>query len=147
MFSDYQRHRVTARRLKRSRRQHGFTLIEVMVVLVIIALLASVVGINVKSHIDSGRRKKARADIAVLSDQVKLYYANNGHYPTTSDGLAVLVPKYVEQLPPDPWGRPYQFECPGREGAFDVISFGADGREGGEDVDRDITNWDLAEGE
>lgn len=128
------------------RRSRGFSLIEVMVVLVIIALLSSIVGINVKNHIDGGRRRKARADIAVLSTQVKLFYANTGRYPASNEGLAVLVPKYIDQLSRDPWGRDYQYECPGRGGHFDIVSFGADGREAGEDADRDITNWDPAEG-
>ncbi len=123
----------------------GFSLIEVMVVLVIIALLASIVGINVKSHIDRGRQKKARADISVLTTQVKLFYANTGRYPTASEGLQVLVPEYVETLSRDPWRNDYQYEIPGRGGAFDVICFGADGREGGEESAQDITNWDLDE--
>ena len=121
----------------------GFSLIEVMVVLVIIALLSSIIGINVKSHVDSGRRKKARADVAVMSNQVKLFYANKGRYPTTSEGLAALMPHYIDTLSKDPWQHDYQYEYPGRSGPFDIISFGADGREGGEESDADITNWDL----
>ena len=124
--------------------QRGFSLIEVMVVLVIIALLSSIIGINVKSHIDSGRRKKARADIAIMANQVKLFYANNGRYPTTSEGLGALVPEYIDTLSKDPWQRDYQYEFPGRSGPFDIICFGADGREGGDEGDADITNWDLA---
>ena len=124
----------------------GFSLIEVMVVLVIIGLLASIIGINVKSHMDTGRQKKARADIAVLTSQLKLFYAHQSRYPTTSEGLSVLVPKYIDRLSKDPWGRDYQYEYPGRHGAFDIISFGADAREGGEDANKDITNWDLEEG-
>lgn len=123
----------------------GFSLLEVMVVLVIIALLSGIVSINVKSHIDSGRQRKARADIAVLASQVKTFYANNGRYPSSSEGLGVLVPGYVEVLPLDPWGGEYQYENPGAERAFDIISFGADLREGGDGVDEDITNWSAAD--
>jgi len=124
----------------------GFSLIEVMVVLVIIGLLASIIGINVKSHMDSGRLKKARADIAVLTTQVKLFYAHQSRYPTAAEGLQVLVPRYIEKLSKDPWHRDYQYECPGRTGGFEIISFGADGREGGEGADKDVSNWTLEDG-
>jgi general secretion pathway protein G len=89
--------------------------------------------------------KKARADIAVIASQLKIFYANEGRYPTSAEGIRALVPRYIESLPRDPWGQDYQYEVPGREGAFDVISFGADGREGGDDVDRDLTNHDETE--
>lgn len=121
----------------------GFSLIELMVVLVIIALLASLVGINVQGYLDSARQRKARADLAILHNQVKAYYADHGRYPTTSEGLEALTPKYVELLSKDPWGRAYQYEQPGRERAFDIICFGADGREGGDESDRDLTNWTI----
>ena len=134
-----------ARRRVLDARTAGFSLIEVMVVLVIIGLLAGVVGINVKSHIDTGRVRKAGADIGVLAAQVKIFYAHNGRYPTTSEGLPALVPKYIEKLSKDPWGNDYQYDVPGRGGAFDIISFGADGREGGEEVEADISNWDLGD--
>ena len=123
----------------------GFSLIEVMVVVVIIALLAGIVGINVKSHMDSSRVKKARADIAVITSQIKVFYANHGRYPTSSEGLQALVPKYIEKLSKDPWGNDYQYDFPGRDGAFDVTSFGSDGREGGEDTGSDLTNWNDEE--
>ena len=131
----------------RTLRRMGFSLIEVMVVLVIIALLASIVTINVQGHVDRGRLKKAGADIAVIASQVKLFYLDKGRYPTTSEGLRVLVPKYIDKLSKDPWGRDYQYECPGRGGAFDIVCFGADGQEGGEGADRDLTNWDVADAE
>lgn len=125
------------------RGRKGFSLIEVMVVVVIIALLASIVGINVKSYRDKASQKKARADIAVLVTAVKSFYADNGRYPTANEGLAVLAPEYVDQVSLDPWGNAYQFEVPGSEGAFDIISFGADGAEGGEGIDQDLTNWNA----
>lgn len=125
----------------RNFRGGGFSLIEIMVVIVIIALLASIVGINVKSYRDKASQKKARADIAVYVTAVKSFYADRGRYPTASEGLDVLAPEYIDQLSLDPWGNAYQFEVPGAEGAFDIICFGADGSEGGEGVDQDLTNW------
>lgn len=121
----------------------GFSLVELMVVLVIIALLASLVSINVQGYLDSARQRKAMADLAILHNQVKAYYADHGRYPTTSEGLEALTPKYVELLSKDPWGRAYEYEQPGRERPFDIICFGADGREGGDESDRDLTNWTI----
>ena len=123
----------------------AFSLIEVMVVVVIIALLASIVGINVGSYIDKANQKKARADIAAIVTAVKAYYADHGRYPDSSEGISVLVPEYIEQMSLDPWGNDYQYEFPGADGAFDVICFGADGREGGEGNEADLTNWNLNE--
>lgn len=121
----------------------GFSLIEVMVVIVIIAMLAGIVGINVQSYRDKASQKKARADIAVYVTAIKSYYADSGRYPTASDGLEVLAPEYIDQVSLDPWGNAYQFEIPGAEGAFDIICFGADGAEGGEGIDQDLTNWNI----
>lgn len=130
-------------RLRTTTRRKGFSLIEVMVVVVIIALLASIVGYNVAGYMDRARQNKARADLAVLVTAVKSYYADHGRYPSTSQWPDAIVPAYIEQLPRDPWGNQYQYEFPGRRGAFDIICFGADGREGGENSDRDLSNWDL----
>ncbi len=121
----------------------GFSLIEIMVVIVIIALLASIVGINVKSYRDKASQKKARADIAVYVTAMKSFYADKGRYPTMSEGLEILAPEYIDQISLDPWGNAYQLEVPGAEGAFDIICFGADGSEGGEGVDQDLTNWNA----
>jgi general secretion pathway protein G len=119
----------------------GFSLIEIMVVIVILALLAGIVGINAKSYIDKANQKKARADIAVFVTAAKSFYTDNGRYPTSSEGLEVLAPEYIDQVSLDPWDNSYQFEVPGVEGAFDIICFGADGAEGGEGIDQDLTNW------
>ena len=125
-------------------RQCGFSLIEIMVVLVIIALLASLIGINVQGYMDRARQKKARADLAILHNQVKAFYADHGRYPAPNEGLSALVPDYVEQLAKDPWGRAYQYEVPGIRGrAFEILCFGADGREGGTEADADLSNWSL----
>ena len=121
----------------------GFTLVELMVVIVIIGLLATVVVINVMPAQDTARVKKAEADIALLEQAAEMYRLSKLNYPTSSEGLQALVGEgFVKRLPEDPWGNPYHYAAPGREGrAFDVYSYGADGREGGEDDDADIGNW------
>ena len=139
----------------RAARARGFTLIELMVVIVIIGLLATVVVINVLPSQDRAMAEKARADIALLEQALDSYRLDNLVYPRTEHGLqALLQPPaglarperyrnggYIRRLPADPWGNPYQYRIPGRRGAFDVYSFGADGVEGGEGENADIGNW------
>lgn len=144
--------------LRPERRPHaeaGFTLVEVMVVVVIIGLLATVVMINVLPSQDRAMREKARADVAVLEQAIETYRLENLTFPTTAQGLAALTAPpqglarpdryreggYVRRLPKDPWGNPYQYAYPGEHGRFDVYSFGADGKKGGEGDDADIGNW------
>ena len=144
--------RVRADRRKRA----GFTLVEVMVVVVIIGLLATVVVINVLPAQDRAMVEKATADIAVLEQAVETYRLDNPTFPRTEDGLQALVAPpaslnrperyrqggYVRRLPDDPWGNPYQYRQPGRDNRpFEIISLGADGQEGGEGNDADISNW------
>ncbi len=133
--------------------QKGFTLIELMVVLVIIGLPAALIVPNVLDRVDSARETAARTDVANLMQALKLYKLDNQRFPTAEQGLKALVAKptaspvppnwkpYLEKLPNDPWGRPYQFVNPGVKGAIDVFSFGADGQPGGEGGDADIGSW------
>jgi general secretion pathway protein G len=123
--------------------EDGFTLVELMVVIVIIGLLATVVIINVMPATDKAALTKARADIATLEQGVEMYRLNKLQYPATGEGLQAVVHEgYVKRLPKDPWGNPYQYTAPGRDGrSFDIFSHGADGREGGEDEDADIGSW------
>ncbi|MFN3582695.1 type II secretion system major pseudopilin GspG [Phenylobacterium sp.] len=139
----------------RRRAEAGFTLVEVMVVIVIIGLLATVVMINVLPSQDRAMKEKARADVAVLEQAVETFRLENLSFPTTEQGLQALVSApqglarpdryreggYVRRLPQDPWGNPYQYRYPGEHGRFDVWSYGADGQKGGEGDDADIGNW------
>lgn len=124
-----------------------------MVVLVIIGLLAGAVGVGVRTYLVRARQDTARMEIATITDAVEAYYAVYGQYPSNEQGLAVLsepseklVEPLLKQKPIDPWDRPYQYNQPGREGAFEVFSLGADGQEGGTGEDRDIGSWQLKEG-
>ena len=133
----------------------GFTLVELMVVIVIIGLLATVVMINVMPSQDRAMVEKARADVSVLEQAVETYRLENLVYPRTEHGLDALLrapaglarPEryrrggYIRRLPTDPWGNPYQYRQPGEHGAFDIYSFGADGAAGGEADGVDIGNW------
>ncbi|MBO6752511.1 MULTISPECIES: type II secretion system major pseudopilin GspG [Spongiibacter] len=137
------------------RRQQGFTLLEIMVVIVILGLLVAVVAPNVLQNQDRAMVEKARADIAVLEQSLDMYKLDNHVYPTTDQGLMALVkapqtgpqPKnyrsngYIKRLPDDPWGNPYQYIQPGEHGPYDLYSLGADGEEGGEELASDIVNW------
>lgn len=145
------------KRLSPDQQRHarGFTLVELMVVIVIIGLLATVVMINVMPSQDRAMVEKARADVSVLEQAVETYRLENLVYPTTAQGLDALLnapaglarPEryrrggYIRRLPEDPWGNPYQYRQPGRQAAFDIYSFGADGVEGGEGDAADIGNW------
>ncbi len=136
--------------------QRGFTLIEIMVVVVIIGLLAAVVTQQVFSKVDEARVSKAKQDIQALENALDIYKLQNFSYPTTEQGLEALVKKpagadlpnydeegYIKRLSNDPWGHPYHYEYPGTHGKYDLYTLGADNQPGGEKFDADIGNWNL----
>jgi len=135
----------------------GFTLIEIMVVVVIMGILAALVVPKLMGRTDDARIIGARQDIATVMQALKLYKLDNQRYPTTEQGLQALIVKptigpaangwktggYLDKLPKDPWGNPYQYLSPGIRGEIDVVSLGADGQPGGTGYDADIGSWDL----
>jgi general secretion pathway protein G len=139
--------------IARSARQAGFTLIELMVVMVIIGVLAALIVPNVLERADEAKVTAARTDVNNLMQALKLYKLDNQAYPTTEQGLQALVNKpttgptpgnwkpYLDKLPKDPWGNSYQYLNPGVKGEIDVMSFGADGQPGGEGKNADIGSW------
>ncbi|GGH95891.1 type II secretion system major pseudopilin GspG [Pseudomonas fluvialis] len=138
-------------------RQQGFTLIEIMVVVVILGILAALVVPQVMSRPDQAKVTVAQGDIKAIAAALDMYRLDNHVYPSTQQGLEALVKKpsgmpaaknwnkdgYLKRLPVDPWGNPYQYLAPGSQGPFDLYSLGADGKEGGSENAADIGNWDL----
>ncbi|HEY0916244.1 MAG TPA: type II secretion system major pseudopilin GspG [Solimonas sp.] len=142
-----------------ARRQGGFTLIEIMVVVVILGILAAFVVPNIMGKPDEARKVKAQQDIRALESSLSMYKLDNFYYPSSQQGLDALVAKpsgepeprnypsggYIKSLPKDPWGNPYQYVSPGTRNAdFDIFSLGADNRPGGEGAAADVGNWDAA---
>lgn len=137
---------------KQHRRERGFSLIELIVVLVILGLLATVVGPQVISRLSEGKRNIAQVQIKDLEGALDLFRFDVGRYPTSSEGLEALLEEggiqnwngpYLNKtsLPKDPWGNEYQYRSPGQYAEFDLWSLGADGREGGEDENADVVSW------
>ena len=144
------------RNLKGLGRQSGFSLIEIMVVVIIIGLLASIVAPAVLNRADEARLQKVQADFKAIQTALKLYRIDNYVYPTTEQGLEALVQRptmapeprnwkqggYLDELPQDPWGLPYQYLSPGETREYDIYTLGADGVSGGQDQNADISVWD-----
>ena len=139
--------------------QAGFTLLEVMVVIVILGVLASLVVPNLLGNKERADQQKVVSDLTALENSLDMYKLDNGQYPSTQQGLQALVSKpdgesqprryrengYIKRLPTDPWGNEYQYLSPGEHGQVDIYSLGADGVEGGEGNGVDIGNWNMQE--
>ncbi|MFV0447423.1 MAG: type II secretion system major pseudopilin GspG [Vibrio sp.] len=141
---------------KRNKTQAGFTLLEIMVVIVILGILASLVVPNLMGNKEKADQQKAITDIVALENALDMYKLDNSVYPTTDQGLDALVTKpsnpeprnyrdggYIRRLPQDAWGNDYQYLSPGDNGTVDIFSLGADGQEGGEGANADIGNWNI----
>jgi len=151
-LTSWQNRQERARSDDRSR-EAGFTLIELLVVMVILVLLASLVAPRVIGYLGSSRTKSAKVQIESLSTSLELYKLDTGRYPDAREGLSALVQRpgdvpnwngpYLkkDKVPLDPWGQPYFYRYPGKHGAFDIITLGADRKEGGQDEDQDVTSW------
>lgn len=137
---------------KRTRTQNGFSLIELLIVMVIIGLLASLVGPKMFGKVGKSKQKSAKAQIALFETALDLYRLDMGKYPETDQGLTVLRirpddsekwdgPYLPKEIPMDPWGTPYHYESPSENGDYEIVSYGADGTEGGEGEDQDIVSW------
>ena len=147
---------MNTRAMKARAQQAGFTLVEIMVVVIIIGLLAGIVVPNVMDNLDKANVQKARADFSSLQTALKLYRIDNFNYPTTEQGLEALVTKssiapvprqfkpsgYIDNLNKDPWGNDYQYMSPGEGKEYDIYSLGADGVSGGEGQNADVSVWD-----
>ena len=141
--------------VNRARKDAGFTLIEIMVVIAIIGILATLIVPKIMGRPDEARATAAKHDVGTLVQAFKLYRLDIGRYPTTEQGVKALVEKptsepvpqnwkaggYLDSIPKDPWGNPYQYANPGTRSEIDVYSFGADGKPGGTGNDADIGNW------
>lgn len=141
---------------RRHRREGGFTLIEIMVVVVILGILAALVAPNVISRIDDAQINRAKQDVRAVESALHLYRLDNFKYPSTDQGLEALVTQpadpsirnwrqggYLDKVPVDPWGAPYQYLYPGQNSEFDVYTLGADQQPGGEGINSDIGNWNI----
>jgi general secretion pathway protein G len=147
--------RIPARWLRRRTRrdERGFTLVEILVVITIIGLIMALVGPRVINYLGEAKVKAAKIQIESFSSALDLYYLDAGRYPSSSEGLAALAQRpggaaawngpYVKGgfVPNDPWGHPYVYRSPGEHGAYDIISYGSDGQEGGTGTASDIASW------
>ncbi len=134
------------------KKKEGFTLIELLIVMIILGMLAALVGPRMFGKVDKSKQKAAKAQISLFETALDTYRLDLGRYPTTEQGLAAMRvrpqgeenwdgPYLPKEVPLDPWGNPYDYKSPGPQGDFEIISYGADGEPGGENINMDILNW------
>lgn len=128
----------------------GFSLVELMVVIVIIGILSSLVAVQTRSYLIASRKNAAKAEIRTITNAVESFYADQSRYPTNEEGIAILVKGtvnypdgFIKKVPLDPWGHPYEYNSPGSKTPFEIICLGADGREGGQGANADISSETL----
>ena len=124
-------------------KQRGFTLIEIIVVMLIIGILAVAVGPQILGRVDDAKVVKVKQDMHAIESALNLYRLDKSNYPSTDEGLAVLKGKYLPRVPKDPWGKEYLYLFPGQNGEFDLFTRGADGADGGEGANKDLGNWNI----
>lgn len=148
MNIDIIQQKILKQTLKQKQYERGFTLLEIMVVLVIIGVLAAMVAPRFIERADEAKVDSTRAQIKSIEQAMKLYRLQHGRYPSSSEGIQALVSpgkngkRYLDNLPKDAWGNPFVYLSPGVHGDFDILSYGADGKAGGSGFDTDIGNWD-----
>lgn len=135
---------------RRARHPAGFSLVELMVVMVIMGMLVGLAAVRYRSYLISSKQYTAKTQIATIVKAIETFYAQEGRYPTTDEGIQILAEGtaawpdgYLDKVPLDPWKRPYEYVSPGTTQPYEVICLGADGREGGEGEDRDISSESL----
>jgi general secretion pathway protein G len=150
MFYRVDSRQLSVDRCKRRKHRRAFTLLEIMVVVVIIGLLASLVTVRTRSYLTVSRQNAAKAEISKIADALEAFYAIQNHYPTNEEGIAVLCEKtskfpdgLLSKVPKDPWGYDYVYNCPGRSAAYEIICYAADGKEGGENENADIISGEY----
>lgn len=140
--------------MKNVHSRRAFTLVELMVVVVIVGVMATMVTLSVTDHLVTAKQNVARSEVATIKNALSLFFMEHDRFPTNEEGLSILKKSTPERRDglltsdlKDPWGREYIYICPGTRGAYDLLSFGADGHEGGTGANMDITSWDLDETE
>ncbi len=145
---------LTQKKLRKKQKRQGFTLIEVIIVVIILGLIAALIVPRMFKKVEKSKRQLTKTQIVMIEGSIKFFKMDTGRYPTTQEGLKVLlenpgnVPNwdgpYLEKgIPKDPWGRDYVYTYPGKNYTFELISLGADGQPGGEDENKDVTNYEV----
>ena len=150
MLCDWQCERISSNARKPGRAAYGFSLVELIVVMVILGMLAGLVAVRTRGYLVSSKQNAAKAEISNIVKAIETFYADQGRYPTTDEGLEVLAAGtdtwpdgFLNKVPKDPWKNLYEYISPGSNSAYEVLSMGADGREGGDGENRDFSSESI----